>query len=217
MGFLSGLSLRPSFTGDILRFPIVRVPSRLPFLGSFVVVAMGHFVSLVASCLFAGWIASVDLFLGRHRLGVLAVHILGTAFLSCVFGTLLVRGSILVVVWMRSNPLLPLLEWLSWAGMCRWDSLESRLFFVSELSFCVPVYVVPWLTLFLSQLPSWQELWHWCISRLRLPIRSAVLSSFLRVAIRPPLSRPVLFHWPLAGIRSSIRSLTSVLVSCFWA
>ena len=98
MGFFSDLSLRPSLTGDILRFPTVRVPSRFPFLGSFVVVAMGRFVLLVASCLFLGSIALVDLVLCRYRLGVLAVRILGIAFLAYVFEILLARCSILVVV-----------------------------------------------------------------------------------------------------------------------
>ena len=51
MGFGSGLSFRPSLTRDILRFLIVRVLSRLPRLGSSVMVAMRYFVSLVASCL----------------------------------------------------------------------------------------------------------------------------------------------------------------------
>ena len=98
MGFLSGLSLRPSLTGDILRFPTARVPFQFPFLGSFVVVAIEHFVSLVASCLPLGGIAFVDFFFHRHPLDVLVVRILGTAVLACVFGTLLVRGLILVVV-----------------------------------------------------------------------------------------------------------------------
>ena len=47
-------------------------------------------------------------------------------------------------------------------------------------------------------------------------MHSAVLGSFRPVAIRPLLSRPVLFRWPLVGICSSIQSLTSGLVSCFW-
>ena len=54
MGFRSGLSLKPSLTGDIVRFLTVRVPFRFPFLGSFVVVARGRFVSLAASCWFVG-------------------------------------------------------------------------------------------------------------------------------------------------------------------
>src|ERR1700743_2091949 len=97
MGFLSGLSLRPSLTGDIPRFPTVRVPSRLPFLVSFVVVAMGHSVLLVASCLFLGCMVLVDLVSCRPRLDVPAVHILGITFLACVFEILPVECSILVV------------------------------------------------------------------------------------------------------------------------
>src|SRR6202012_3289760 len=97
MGFLSGLSLRPSLTGDIPRFPTVRVPSRLPFLVSFVVVAMGHSVLLVANCLSLGWIVSTDLVLCRPRLDVLAVRILGIIFPAFVFEILPVGCSILVV------------------------------------------------------------------------------------------------------------------------
>ena len=97
MGFHSGLSLRPSLTGDIPRFPTVRVLSQLPFPESSVAIAMGHFVSQVANCLLAVWVVFADLVLCRHLLGVLAVRILGIAFLSCAFGILLVKGSILAV------------------------------------------------------------------------------------------------------------------------
>ena len=98
MGFRSGLSLRPSLTRDILRFPTVQVPFRLPSLGFFVVVAMESFVLVVASCPLLGCIAFVDLVFHRRLLGVLVVHTLGIAVLACVFGILLVIGSVLVVV-----------------------------------------------------------------------------------------------------------------------
>ena len=94
MGFRLGLSLRPSLTGDILCFPTVRVPSRLPYPGFFVVIAMENSVSLVASCLSLAWIAFVHFVFRRPLLDVLVVRILGIVVLACALGIFLVRDSI---------------------------------------------------------------------------------------------------------------------------
>ena len=147
MGFLSGQSLRPSLTGDILRFPTVRIPFRLPSLGSSVMVAMGHFVSLVACSLPLGSIVFVY---RRHLLGALVLHTLGPAGLTCVSGIGLVRGLILVIVKMRLSPLPPLLRSLLEVGMFRRDILGPRLsLWLSRLSYFLGC-VVLLLTVFLS-------------------------------------------------------------------